>query len=154
MRRGLWGEALLRRPVIQSGGLGSAPGAAIRPISAVDLVSAGHGVARDSARISDSYRADGAEGDRVALQSPVDGEVVSGIRDLNGAAQILDIAVLASLNVLGPVAADCAPLIQAQLDGAAALEAAARSPVSRDDAAVTLWRDATRPGNCSDSTQS
>jgi hypothetical protein len=48
----------------------------------------------------------------------------------------LDIAVLASLNLLGPVAAGCAPLIQARLDGAADTIA----PVGRDEAAVTLWR--------------
>lgn len=60
----------------------------------------------------------------------------------------LDIAVLGSLNLLGPVAAGCAPLIQAQLDGAADLQAAARSPVSRDEAAVTLWRITRDAGRC------
>jgi len=53
----------------------------------------------------------------------------------------LGTAVLASLNLLGPVAADCAPLVQAYLDDTAADPGAAgRSTADRDQAAVTLWR--------------
>src|SRR5262249_28877724 len=52
-------------------------------------------------------------------------------------------------NLLGPVAADCAPLIQARLDDAADPEAAdVRNPVSRDAAAVTLWRITRDAGRC------
>jgi hypothetical protein len=60
----------------------------------------------------------------------------------------LDTAVLASLSLLGPVAADCAPLVQAYLDTAADPGAAARSTADRDQAAVTLWRITRDAGRC------
>jgi RNA polymerase sigma-70 factor, ECF subfamily len=64
--------------------LGSAPGA----VAGLGLVGAGHGVAGDRPRIGDPHRTDRAETDVVALNSPVDVEGDSGLRERDGAAQL------------------------------------------------------------------